>query len=116
VQALEDSIATFEIDFLHEAPSTQLGRNGGTGLRQCGELDTPQPSQDIRGQHSDAASCRDASERLLCAWLTMGKLIASDDNGNKAGDFRYRAGEEGLQGGEPRIKGRSALGVGCEWN
>ena len=80
------------------------------------ELDAPQPSQNIRGEYSDPASCRDAGERLLCAWFTMGKLVSANDDGNQAGDFRYRAGEEGLQGGEPGIKGRSALGVGCEWN
>ena len=80
------------------------------------ELDTPQPGQDIRGKYSDAASCRDASERFLSSWFAMRKLVSANDDGNKAGDFRYRAGEEGLQSGEPGIKGRSALGVGCEWN
>ena len=80
------------------------------------DLNAPQPGQNIRGKHSDAASCRDASKRFLSSWFTMCKLVSANDDGNKAGDFGYRAGKEGLQSGEPGIKGRSALGVGCEWN
>jgi hypothetical protein len=116
MQALEDAIATFKIDFLHEGPLYSIGSEWWTELRRFGELDTPQPSQDIRGKNSDAASCRDASECFLSSWFAVRKLISADDDGNEAGDFRYRASEEGLQGGEPGIKGRTALGVGREWN
>jgi hypothetical protein len=44
------------------------------------------------------------------------KLVTADNDRNQAGDFGYGAGKKGLQGGEPGIKGRTALGVGCEWN
>jgi hypothetical protein len=116
MQALEDAIATFEIDFPHESPLYSIGSELWDSVMSCGELNTPKPSQDVRGKHSDAASCRDASERFLSSWFAVGKLVSANDDGNKAGDFRYRAGEEGLQSGEPSIKGRSALSVGREWN
>ena len=44
----------------------------------------------------------------FCAWLTVGKLIAADHNGNEAGDLGNRSGEEVLKSGEPRVEWRAA--------
>ena len=83
---------------------------------RCGELNAPQPSQHIRRKHGDSGSSGHARQRLLRARLTMCKLVSANDDGNQAGDFGYGASEERLQGGEAGIKGRTALGVGCERN
>jgi hypothetical protein len=80
------------------------------------ELNAPQPSQHIRSEHGDSSSCGHASERFLSARFAMCELISPDHDGDKAGDFGYGAGKERLQGSEPSIKRRTALGVGCKWN
>ena len=36
----------------------------------------------------------------------MCKLVSADDDGDQAGDFGYRAGEERLQGGEAGVEWR----------
>jgi len=79
------------------------------------ELNAPQPSQHVHCEHGDSSSCGHAGKCLLRAGFAVGKLVSTNDNGNKAGDFGYRACKEGLQGGETGVEGRT-LGVRCEWN
>jgi hypothetical protein len=59
VQALEDSIASPEIGFVHESP---LCSNCGIGDRILPrQLDAPEPCQHVRGEHGDPSAGGHAS-------------------------------------------------------
>jgi hypothetical protein len=60
VQALEDSIASLEIVVVHKALSAQLGV-GGSRSRFRRQLDAPEPSQHVGGEHGDSGPGRHAS-------------------------------------------------------
>jgi hypothetical protein len=63
----------------------------------------------IDGENRDAASGGNASERLFRAWFAMGKLIASNHNGDQARDLCNGSREEVLEGSESGVKWRSTL-------
>jgi hypothetical protein len=94
---------------LHLKPLTL--ENGNCCEYGCGcgaPSDAPKPAEDVDSENSDAGPRCYTSQGLLRAWLAMSKLIAADYDGDQAGDFGNRPGEEVLESGESRVEWRPA--------
>jgi hypothetical protein len=56
-------------------------------------LHAPEPSQNVHGENSNAGSGGYAGKGLLCAWFSVRKAVAADDDGDQASDFGDGSGE-----------------------
>jgi hypothetical protein len=79
-------------------------------------LHAPEPSQNIHSENGNSGSSSDAGQRFLCAWFTVRKTIAANDNRNQACDFGNGSGEEGLKSGKARVEWRAALCHRDHWH
>jgi hypothetical protein len=69
-------------------------------------LYTPEPTQDIHSENSNARSGGNTSERLFRAGFTMCEAVAADDDCYQTCNFRDRSCEKGLDGVEAGIERR----------
>ena len=67
--------------------------------------DSPEPSQDVRGENGDASACGNAGESLLRARFAVCELVAANNNSDEAGDLGDRSGKQVLHGGKTRVEG-----------
>src|SRR6266702_4913792 len=79
-------------------------------------LCTPEPAQDISGEHGNAGTGGNPSERLLGTGFAVSELVAADHDGNQAGYLCHRPGKQRLQRGKTAVERRPALGKGGHRN
>lgn len=67
-------------------------------------LYSPQPTQDIHRENSNARSGGNAGERLFCAGFAVREAVASDHDRHQTCNLRNGTGKEALDGRKARVE------------